>query len=148
MRSLWELPATFLLERRSLLVCLSSFIKNLINNISKKETTVRSSAIVWQPALQHTAADGTCDAKQPVLSGLQGSSTTWWDAGEHELPTPTWHWHAVLLFVVVMCFYLRFGGYARKQMLNKPWFQLMSFTKIPFWDKQKLCHEPSALKYT
>lgn len=46
MRSLWELPATFLLERRSLLVCLGSFIKNLINNISKKETTVRSPAIV------------------------------------------------------------------------------------------------------
>lgn len=36
MRSLWELPATFLLERRSLLVCLGSFIKNLINNISQE----------------------------------------------------------------------------------------------------------------
>lgn len=46
MRSLWELPATFLLERRSLLVCLSSFIKNLINNISKNGATVRSPAIM------------------------------------------------------------------------------------------------------
>lgn len=36
MRSLWELPATFLLERKSLLVCLNSIIKNLINTISQR----------------------------------------------------------------------------------------------------------------